>query len=112
MPPSNLHRRKSEIKKRMSYEIGTTSAFYRKITYSKLFLDLIQTVGADTLAIKEYDVIRVVAEHACRVVFLQDDAVIIGEDLDRVLDLDVHCFADLDRKNDSSQLVDFSDHSR
>ena len=82
------------------------------IVSSEVLLELIQTICADALTIEENNVVGVVAEDTCRVIFLQNDPVIIGEDLDRVLDLDVHCFADLDRKNDSSQLVDFSDHSR
>ena len=79
--------------------------------HSKMLLELIQASGANALAVEENDVICVVAEDAGRVVFLKNDAVIIGEDLDGVLNLDVHCFSDLDRKNDSSQLVYFSDHS-
>ena len=78
---------------------------------SKLRLDLGQTVGADTLAAEEGDVVRVVAEYAGGVIFLQNDTVVIGEDLNSVLDLNVHRFANLNGENDSAQLVYFSYHS-
>ena len=77
----------------------------------QFFLDLIETSGADALAVEEDDIIGVVAEDAGRMIFLKDDAIIIGEDLDGILDLDVHGFADLNGEHDSAQLVDFSDHS-
>ena len=78
---------------------------------SELCLDLCQTVGTDTLAAEEGDVVRVVAEYAGGMIFLQDDAVIIGEDLDGILYLNVHCFTDFNGENDSTQLVYFSYHS-
>ena len=76
-----------------------------------MFLELIEAICADTLAVEEDDVVRVIAENACRVIFLQNDAVIVGKDLNSILDLDIHGFSDLDRENDSAQFIHFSDHS-
>jgi len=67
------------------------------IVSSEVLLDLIQTICADALAIEENNVVGVVAEDTCRVIFLQNDAVVISEDLDGVLYLDVHRLSDLDR---------------
>ena len=79
---------------------------------SELVLDLIEAIGADAFAVEEDDIVSVVAENAGGVIFLQNDAVVVGEDLDRVLYFNIHCFADLDGEDDSAQLVDLSDHSR
>ena len=84
---------------------------FLSILPSELLLELIQTFGANTLAVEKYDVVGVVAENAGRVVLLENDTVIIGENLNGILYFDVHCLSDFDRKNDSSQLVYFSDHS-
>ena len=77
----------------------------------QLFLDLIQAICADALAVEEDDVIGVVTENAGGVIFLKNDAIVIGEDLDGILHLNVHGFADLDGEHDSAELVNFSDHS-
>lgn len=76
-----------------------------------MLLDLIEASGTDALTVKENDIVGVVAENAGGMIFLKDDAVIVGEDLDRVLYLDVHRLADLDGENNSAQLVNFSDHT-
>jgi hypothetical protein len=76
-----------------------------------VFLDLIQTVCADAFAVKENDVVSIVAENACGMILLKDDTVVVGENFDGVLNLDIHCFSDFNRENDSAQLVYFSDHS-
>ena len=77
----------------------------------EMLLELIEAIGADALAVEKYNVVGIVAEDTCRMIFLQDDAVIVGEDLDGVLNLDVHGLSDLDRENDSAQLIYFSNHS-
>ena len=81
------------------------------IVSSEVLLELIQTICADALTIEENNVVGVVAEDTCRVIFLQNDAVVISEDFDGVLYLDVHRLSDLDRQNDSTQLIYFSNHS-
>ena len=72
---------------------------------SEFFLDLFQTVGADALAVEVYDVVRVVAEDAGGVVLRKYYTVVVGEDLKRIFLLDIHRFAQLDRKHYASELV-------
>ena len=78
---------------------------------SELILDLVETIGADAFTVEENDVVCVVAEDAGGMILLEDDAAVVGEDLDGVLDLDVHRLADLNGEHDSAELVNFSDHS-
>jgi len=78
---------------------------------SELILDLVETIGADAFTVEENDVVCIVAENAGRVVFLQNDAIVVGENLNGILYFDVHGFANLNGEHDSAQLVHFSDHS-
>jgi ATP-dependent protease ClpP protease subunit len=72
------------------------------------FLDLADAGLADLLSLKEGNVRRVAAENACGLIFSENDLVAVGEDLYRVFFADLHHFADLDGKHDSSKVVHLS----
>ena len=56
---------------------------------SVAFLELFDAVGADAFAVEDGDVLGAVAKDAGGVVFLEDDAIVVGEDLDGVLDVNI-----------------------
>lgn len=78
---------------------------------SEIVFEFLDASGADAFAVEVGDVLGVIAKDAGGMVFLEDDAVVIGEDLDGVLDFDIQCLSNFDRKHDSAKLVYFSDHS-
>ena len=78
------------------------------IKASEHFFDFLEAVLADALATEEYDIVGVGAEYAGGLIFLEDYSVFVGEDLERVLFIDVHCLSDADGENYSSKLVYFS----
>lgn len=71
-------------------------------------LDLVDAFTADALFAEVYDVVCIVAKFAGRMVLLQNDAVIIGEDLKRILFVDVHDLAQRLGKHDAAQLVNLA----
>ena len=75
---------------------------------SKLCFYFFKAVGADTLVVEINNVVRVAAENAGGLIFFKDYLIIIGEDLDGILDIDIHYLSDLYGKNYSSKLVYFS----
>ena len=77
----------------------------------KLSLELLYALGADSLSAEIDNVVCVVAERACGLIFLKDDLVIVGEYLDGVLYVDTQNGAELLGKNYSSKLVNLSYYS-
>jgi hypothetical protein len=57
--------------------------------------------------LEEDDVIGTVAENAGGLIFLQNDLIFVGEDLERVFFVDVHYLSDAYGENYSSKLVYF-----
>ena len=77
----------------------------------EVLLELIQTICADAFAVEEDNVVCIVAEDTSRMIFLKDDAIIVCKNFNGIFYLDVHGFSDFDRQNDSTQFINFSDHS-
>jgi hypothetical protein len=71
----------------------------------KLCFDLFQTILADALVVKVYDAIGIAAEYAAGLIFLQDNAVFVGKDLQGILFVNVHGLTDADGQYDSPQLI-------
>lgn len=81
------------------------------LSFSELGLDVLQACPADPFAVVEHHVISMTAEDARRNVLLQNDAISLGVDLQRILDVDVQILADADGQHDASQLIHASDDS-
>ena len=73
--------------------------------------ELLEAFVADQLTFEEVHITRVIAENASRVILLQNDLVAFRKDFERVLDGDVHRFAQLDRDHDAPQIVQLPDDS-
>ena len=54
---------------------------------------------------EEIDILYAIAENARGMVFLENDAITVGEDFKGILYGNVHLFTDLGRKHNSSQLI-------
>lgn len=76
--------------------------------YLEGFLDLLEAVFTDTLAVEENYIVGVGAEDAGGLIFLKDYSVLVGEDLKRILLADVHSLTDADGEHYATQLVYFS----
>ena len=81
------------------------------IKKSELCLELLEAISANSLVVEVNNVVGVSAEYAGGLVFLKDDLIVVGEDLNGVLYVDIHYFSYLDGENDSSKLVYFSYNS-
>jgi hypothetical protein len=71
----------------------------------KLILDLFKALCANTLTVEEYDVVRVSAENARGRILLKNDSFVVNKDLNGILYVDIERTADLDRKNNSAELI-------
>ena len=71
-------------------------------------LELLKAVFADPLFLIHNHVVRIPAENARGLVFFEDDAILLNEDLDGVLCLKSEAFSCFYGKNDSSEFVYFS----
>jgi hypothetical protein len=78
------------------------------MTISEHGLDLVNTLAANTLLTKIYHIVRIVAKLAGGMVLLENDAIVVGEDLKRVLFLNVHDLAQSLGQDNATQLVYFS----
>jgi hypothetical protein len=74
---------------------------------SKL-LDLFHTAAADALALKQNDTVHVRAKRAGGLIFLQNNAPLVGEDLKSILFLNAQRASDFNGQHKTSQLVDLS----
>ena len=74
----------------------------------KLRFKLFNALCANALTVEINDIFYVVAKYARGLIFLQNYLIIVGEYLDSILLLDVENFSNLNRKNNSSQLVNFA----
>ena len=74
-------------------------------------LQQFEALGANQLALEKRNSVAVVTENARRLILLQNDAIFIHEDLQRISALNSHSIANFDRKNDSSQFVDLTNHA-
>lgn len=77
----------------------------------KGFLDLLEAILADALAVEENYIVGVGAKDAGGLIFLKDYSVLVGEDLKRILLADVHSLTDADGEHYAAQLVYFSYYS-
>jgi hypothetical protein len=57
------------------------------------------------LTVEEYDVVRVSAENARGRILLKNDSFVVNKDLNGILYVDIERTADLDRKNNSAELI-------
>ena len=76
--------------------------------FSELSLKFFNTSCANAFAVEINDIVSVVAENASGLILLQNDLIAVCKDLDSISLLDVQDFSDLDRKHDSSQLVNLT----
>ena len=95
------------------------STFSQKIKKKRPFgvsseeiFQLFHTFSANTLVSEVYHVGGIVTEHAGGLILAKNDSVSVGEDLNRVLFVNIHHLAKLNRKNDASQLVHLSYNTR
>ena len=70
-----------------------------------------KAIGADALVFVKGDAVNVGTKYAGRFIFLQNDASLVGEDLQCVAYVDVHALTNFSRQNNSAELVYFSYHS-
>ena len=95
------------------------STFSQKIKKKRPFgvsseeiFQLLQTFSANALISEVYHVGGIVTEHAGGLILTKHDGIPVGEDLNRVLFMNVHHLAKLNGKNDASQLVHLSYNTR
>jgi hypothetical protein len=74
----------------------------------KLCFDLFKAILTDALVIEVYHAVCVVAEHASRLILLQNNAIFVNEDLKRIFFVNVHGLTDADGQYDSAKLVYFT----
>jgi hypothetical protein len=79
-----------------------------ELLLSEGFLDLLEAVLANALAVEEYDIISISAKYAGGLIFLEYDSVFVGKYFKRVLFSDIHCLSNADGEHYASQLVYFS----
>ena len=70
--------------------------------------ELVETVGADRLALKLAQVVAVAAEDAAHRVLFDHDRVGLGEELDGIVDVQIIFGAQGLRNYDAPQLIDFT----
>ena len=101
---------KAQNKKPLRIRSGFCITFKNSYFYisSELCFDLFKAICADALVVKVNNIVGVAAENAGGLIFLENDLIVIGKDLNGIFDVDIHNFSDLDGKNDSSELVYFS----
>ena len=74
---------------------------------SVLRLQLREAGSADAASLKENDVVCIVAEDACGLIFLQYDAVAVYEHFQSVLAVKLHAGTKLLRDQNAAKLVNF-----
>lgn len=75
------------------------------------FFELCNTFAANILALEVDDVVFISAENAVLLEFSEDDGIFLNIDLEGVLFADIKTSAEFDRKNDSSEFIDFTGNS-
>ncbi len=75
------------------------------------FRNLRDTVSADIFPLERDDALLLSAEDARGLILLENDHVRIRIDLQRILFTDIQCTSQLDRKNNTPELVDFSNNA-
>lgn len=75
------------------------------------FFELCDTFAANILSLEIDDVIFVSAENAALLEFSENNGIFFNIDLKSVLFADIKTSAELDRKNDSSEFIDFTGNS-
>lgn len=88
-----------------------SAGFFIVCFNSIIAFDLCDAILADELALDAFDVIRAAAEYARRLVLFKDDLFLVYKYFNRVTVVDTEILADLDRKNESAQLIDSSDNA-
>ncbi len=77
----------------------------------KLVLDLLETLGTDSLTVKENDIVGISAENAGGRILLKNDSFIVDKDFNGILYVDIKRTADLDGEHDSSELINAAYYS-
>ena len=83
----------------------------RAYSASSQGLDLFQALRANTLVVKIDNVFDIGTEHACRMVFLQDDLLVFDKDFEGITRLDIQALTNFDREHHSSQIIDLTNHT-
>ena len=78
----------------------------------QLLLQLFDALGANPLARKINDIVRPIAEGAGRLIFLQNDTVLVNKNFNGVLFLDAQRLTDLNGQHDPSQIIHLANYSR
>ena len=73
--------------------------------------ELFHTLLADVVSLVCHNVVHAVAENAGRLIFLQDNTVSVDKNLERILVVDVKCFAQFRRNDDTAKIVNGTDDS-
>ena len=74
-------------------------------------LDLFQASLANFFVLEVYDIIHIVAKKAGRMIFLQNNTLILSKNFQRVANLNIQILSDLRWKHNSSKLVNLTNHS-
>jgi hypothetical protein len=74
--------------------------------------ELYETFLANVLALEVYQIIRVIAEEAGRMILFQNDGLFVDEDFDGVLYVDTQCPAKFDGDYDPPEGVHFANDAR
>lgn len=88
--------------------------YYRILWANKILeerlcvFEFFEAVLADKLALEIGYVVSVTAENAGRLIFFEDDLVLVGEDFNRVVCAEVKCCSELDRDDKTAHRVNFS----
>lgn len=75
----------------------------------RVLFELCEAGTANVFAFVVDYVACVVAENASRLIFFEQDVIVVNKDLDRIFFVEVKCTSQLDRQNDSAQVVNSSD---
>jgi hypothetical protein len=79
----------------------------------KLSLDFCNAILANAVFVEEMEIFYTAAENTTGRVFLQNDAAVIGKDLDSIASIpNVKRLSHFRGENDASQIIDFSNDAR
>lgn len=94
--------------KKCAFSLKRTFFVSPKNIISISILDFLNAIAADELAVKALNVVRIAAENAGRLVLLENDLVVFDKNLNRITIAYSEVLSELNRDNESSELINFS----
>lgn len=82
-----------------------------RFSVSDFVLEVLDALGADVLSLVAYDTLCAVAEDACGMILVENDVVTLNKDFQRITLGNIKSTAQLDGKDNASELVNFSYNS-